>query len=57
MAAKLAVIFCVIATGSILSCTVTVAVAEFVLPAASVTVRVTVLAPKLAHVKAVTFNA
>ena len=43
--------------GLILSSTVTVAVAEFVLPAGSVTVSVTVLAPKLAHVKAVTSNA
>ncbi len=57
MASNCTVIFWVIATGSILSSTVTVAVAEFVLPEGSVTVSVTVLAPKLAHVKAVTSNA
>ena len=46
--------FCVMATGSILSSTVTVAEAEFVFPLWSVTVRLTVFAPKSEQVKSVT---
>ena len=45
LAAKLAVIFCVIATGAILSTTVTICVAVAVRPEPSVTVQVTVVLP------------
>ena len=47
----------VIATGIILSSTVTMAEVVFTFPPTSVTVRFTVLAPKLLHVKVVTSKA
>ncbi len=45
--------FCVMATGAILSTTVTMASQLSSFPASSVTVSVTVFPPKLAHVKVV----
>ena len=51
------VLFLAIATGLIVSTTVTVAVAVETLPLTSVTVKVTVLAPVLAQVKEVLLNA
>ena len=47
---------CVITVGRILSCTVTVALAEVTFPFTSVTVKITVFAPTLAQVKEVLFK-
>ena len=47
---KYALMFCAIATGAVTSCTVTVAVPVFTFPLLSVTVNVTVFAPKLVQV-------
>ena len=47
---KYALMFCAIATGAVTSWTVTVAKPVFTFPLLSVTVKVTVLAPKLAQV-------